>query len=361
MQYRSVFYPTEMDLYDALFSNSQKVTTRYLLELARDRGIFLSPDDERETLARSISLLDHDYYQFKQVSDFVARSSRAEKTSSTILEATISEDQIGELYKLVCAERAVFQERLSITSLDEQTTHIDISYDEIDHSKTTLIQKVTGEGGIDLIRSGGKVKIRYTASNRVADIKESVVKNIEKIAKKKVDKVEIDFSGVPDTRQRTIFFTRLISEIVGYTMLDVSKVKVNTKTHNDSFEDEEAEKIEDELSGFISKATFDGSSLLNSPLYKEMAEKGYFITSIRWIAEEISKTPNRVEFDAMFEDGDECSGFRYSVHGVYRHKSNGYTQLRPAQKDEEKNLIAKVEIASVKVYSEMLRELAEGA
>ena len=361
MQYKSVFYPTEMDLYDALFSNSQKVTTRYLLELARDRGIFLSPDEEREVLARYIALLDHDYYQFKQVSDFVARSSRAEKTSSTILEATISEDQIGELYKLVCAERAAFQERFSITSLDSQTSHIDISYDEIDHSKTKLIQKVTGEGGIDLIRSGGEVKIRYTASNRVTDIKEMMIKGIEKIAKKQVAKIEIDFSGVPDTRLRTLFFTKLISNIVGYTLHDVSKVKVNTKTHDDSYEDEEAEKIEDELSGFISKATFDGSSLLNSTLYKEMEEKGYFITSIRWIAEEMSKTPNRVEFDAMFEDGDECSGFKYSVHGVYKHRSSGYTQLRPAPKEEEKILLAKVESASVKLYSDLLSELTEGA
>lgn len=358
MEYKSVFYPSEMDLYDALYANTQKITNNYLLELAKDRGIILSHDDDREYLIRYISLLNHDYFEFKTISDQIARNTRNDKVTSDIINLAITDANIMDICKGVEKQRSAKHERCVTTRIDDDTTRIEVVYNEIDHSKTPMIQKVTSQAVFDIIKTKSGIKIRHTANHKAADIKGDIIDTIKKTIKIDVKPITISFEGIKNTAVRTLFFTKLISSITGYDVENVSKIKLNSKDSISSEELEEVEAMEDDLICFIRKVSYDGNHLLNSPEYKQLEKKGYFITEIRWILIEKGKNPDKVEIEVSFDQPEKGIDYKYTVRGVYRHKKGGYTQLRPARVDEEANIMAKIENASIKIFQDIIKSAA---
>lgn len=356
MEYKSVFFPTEMDLYDALFSNGQKITQNYLIELVRDRGILVSEEDDREYLARYVSLFNHDYFEFKGISEYIARHSRNDKLTSEVINTNLSDENINEIYKTVAANRPVNHEKFNIKKIDENITRIEVVYDEIDHSKTKMIQKVSNEAYIDIINIGGETKFRYTANQRMEEIKRALISVVPSIIKKEVVNSVVTFENIADTGYRTQFFTRLIANISGFDLETVTKVKLSSKQikSDDSEAETEAEELEDEITDFIKSASFDGNGLLQSPIYKQLEEKGYFITLIRWVSIEKGKNPNKYEMETSFENSDKGSGFKYAIRGIYRNKGTSYTQKRPVKEDEERILLAKIENSSKSVFVEII-------
>lgn len=363
MEYKSVFFPTEMDLYDALYSNGQKITQHYLIELIKDRGILVSEEDDREYLARYTSLFNHDYFEFKMISEYIARHSRNDKLSSETINTSLTEENVSEVYKTVIGNRNANQEKFNIKKIDENTTRIEIVYDEIDHSKTKLIQKVTNEAYIDIINVGGETKFRHTANQHIEEIKKELLSTIHSVLNKEIINSIISFANIADTGYRTQFFTKLISNIRGCDLETVTKVKLSSKTINtdesetDFEEETEAEELEDEITDFIKSASFDGNGLLQSTIYKQLEEKGYYITLIRWISVEKVKNPNKYEMETSFENSGEGSGFKYSVRGIYRNKGNSYTQKRPVKEEEERVVLGKIEESSKNVFKEIIDSL----
>ena len=57
-----LYCATDKEIYDVLMSAKQRINPAVILELAKDRGIFYSSTDTRETLVHSLSLLPHDYH-----------------------------------------------------------------------------------------------------------------------------------------------------------------------------------------------------------------------------------------------------------------------------------------------------------
>lgn len=358
MEYRSVFFPTEMDLYDALYSNSQRITQNYLIELIKDRGILVSDEDNREYLARYTSLFNHDYFEFKAISEYIARHSRNDKLTSETISTNLTEENINEIYKTATGKRPVNQEKYNMKKIDKNTIRIEIIYDEIDHSKTKLIQKVTNEGFIEIIQVGGETKFRHTANQRIEEIKKDIMSTISILLKKEIPGSIISFENIIDTGFRTQFFTKLIANIKGFDLETVTKVKLsgrNAKSEEiDTDSEEETEQLEDEITDFIKSASFDGNGLLQSIIYKQLEEKGYYITLIRWISIEKAKNPNKYEMETSFEDSDKGNGFKYSIRGIYRNKGNSYTQKRPVKEDEERMLLGKIEESSKSVFKDII-------
>jgi hypothetical protein len=272
------------------------------------------------------------------------------------VKVSVNESNVTEIFKNVEKTRSQKQETYKMTKIDENTTRIEVVYDEIDHSKTKLIQKVRNEAYIDIINTGSEVKIRHTANQRVSDIKDDIVECISKITKKDIQPVVITFEGIRDTTLRTLFFTKLINSIQGYNLENVSKVKLSSKDSISDDEMEEVEGLEDAATCFIKKASYDGDNLLNSPEYKQLEKKGYFITCIKWVSLEKGKNPNKIEMEALFDQPEKGSGYKYSVKGIYKLKNAGYTQLRPVQEDEETPLLSKIETASNKIFQEIIKE-----
>lgn len=58
-EYLNQFFATDKDIFDLLASAKQKLTENVLREIARERGIFYSPNDSREALADALSLFPY--------------------------------------------------------------------------------------------------------------------------------------------------------------------------------------------------------------------------------------------------------------------------------------------------------------
>jgi len=88
------FYATDKDIFDLLASAKQKLTDGVLRELARQRGIFYSPQDTREDLVDALSLLPHSLNELLDLMDRRETSRRNEKTTSVTLDADIPIDEL---------------------------------------------------------------------------------------------------------------------------------------------------------------------------------------------------------------------------------------------------------------------------
>ncbi len=364
MEFKSVFYPTEMDLYDAFISNHQKVTNNYLITLLRDKGILVSNDCSREFLVGYVSQLNFDYLEFKNISNYLTPSSRSEKTTSEIIETEINDDEILQGFDNLKEARGSHNENYNIVLLEgANTTRIEIFYEEVDHSKTRVIQKVTKEGFIDIVKTDKGIKIRHTSNDRVARIKDSFIKQIAENKDDKIEPIRISFSGIADLKYQTIFFTSLLKYIKGLTPETVVKISLSRDdiTPLDlDIDDAEKEDLEDNMRQCIRKARFDGESLLETDIYQELKQKGYYLTSMRWISLENLNNPRKFEFEASFVDRGYAIVFEYSLKGVYNFKKEKYTNLiTKIPEDEKKNLISRFETAANQVYTKIINEIKE--
>ena len=84
------------DIYDLLISGKQRLTASVLRELARDRGIFYSPEDSREELADKLSLLPHDFHDIASIVQKREPPHRREKTTFIRLNSQLSVDEMKD-------------------------------------------------------------------------------------------------------------------------------------------------------------------------------------------------------------------------------------------------------------------------
>ncbi|MEE2577389.1 hypothetical protein, partial [Pseudomonas aeruginosa] len=76
------FCATDKEVYDVLMSGKQRLTDSVLLDLAKDRGIFYSPNESRDELSEIMSLLTYDYYDLQVLLSRREQKSRGEKLQS---------------------------------------------------------------------------------------------------------------------------------------------------------------------------------------------------------------------------------------------------------------------------------------
>src|SRR5262249_41792220 len=94
-----------------------------------------------------------------------------------------------------------------------------------------------------------------------------------------------------------------------------------------------------------------GQSLLSSTEYQDLKKKGFYITSISWVALHKHSPSELVEFEASFTEGREGKGFRYAVLGIYRLLAGGeHARTRqPLSRDEQSPLLTLLEQTARKV------------
>ena len=85
-----LYFATNKEIHDLLFSAKQKVTESVLHELLRDRGIFCSPDDSRDALVRYLSHLPHDYADVCGVLERREAAKRGEKTATVAINTELT-------------------------------------------------------------------------------------------------------------------------------------------------------------------------------------------------------------------------------------------------------------------------------
>lgn len=353
------FYATDKDIFDLLASAKQKLTEGVLRELARNRGIFYSPRETREDLVDALSLLPHTLNELLDLMDRRETSRRNEKTTSITLDADIPLDEL----KAVVQE---YQEEVGAT--EKVDSHkkgtnafvMNLEYDDIDYSRTRLIQRQRQDATIEFTQQDGKTVVRLPASEKSKRVVENLTGRIESRRKATVAREAIELDADFTAEERTTFFTRLMSELPGHKLTGVTNLRIcpsrptdDADGQTDLDEDERAE-AEREMLVVVRSMALSGENLIASAEYQGLRSRGFFITSITWKAAQTSIPYDISHLHAEFDDGENGKGFKYSVKGAFRFQEGFYTKtVRPVDDTEREKLWLLIEGNARRVLSDM--------
>lgn len=362
------FYATDKDIFDLLASAKQKLTDSVLRELARQRGIFYSAQDTREDLVDALSLLPHTLNELLDLMDRRETSRRNEKTTSITLDADIPIDEL----KAVVRE---YQEEVGATekvdSHQKGTTVLvmNVEYDDIDYSRTRLIQRQRQDATIEFTQRDGKTVVRLPASEKSKRVVENLTGRIESRRKAPVPREAIELDADFTAEERTTFFTRLMSELPGHKLSGVTNLRICPSRPTDDADDGQTDLDEDERAEaeremlvVVRSMALSGENLIASAEYQGLRSRGFFITSITWKATQTSIPYDTSLLHAEFDEGENGKGFKYSVKGAFRFQEGFYTKtVRPVDDAEREKLWLLIEGTARKVLADMRAKRVQAA
>lgn len=355
-----LYFATNKEIHDLLYSAKQKITESVLHELLRDRGIIGSPKESRERLAEYLSMLPHDYSDVCGILERREVKGRAEKTSSMTLKVALSAQDLKEVVADYGKEET--KEEVRSFKKSEDTFVMDVTYPEYDYSRTRLLQRQDRDASITFVQKDGLTEVRFPATEKSRTIVEKLKQRIEQKKKQVVDTEEIELSKLQTPEERTNFFTTLITSLPNFTLVTVSRLRVaSPKLKDDDIEGDEDDlsEAEEVMLGVVKNVALTGENLEASPLYQQLKEKGFFITSITWRAKQSVSPYTIIECDAGFEDGLEGRNFRYSIRGALRFKNTAYAKtLKAVEGAEREGILNLMEKAARSVLNSLI-EAAE--
>lgn len=355
------------DIYDLLISGKQRLTECVLREFARDRGIFCSPEDSREELADYLSLLPHGFHDVDAIVQKREPGHRREKTTFVRLNTLVPLEDL----KAAAADYA-----LSVTATERVVRRpatnggfiVNVLYDEFNHSRTRLLQRERQEANIEFLIVEGQTVVRLPATDKAKRIVAALKENVERRRKEVIQEEAIELKGLTTPELRSKFFTRLISSLGGFKLRNVMNLKVSSHLSEDAEEDEaldleavdESEASAEMFAAVVHSMALSGQNLVQSQEYKDLTERGFYITSISWRCESESNPPDIIQFDAGFQDRKHGTGFKYAVQGAFRAYKGTHRKTIVAVSDSEKaKLLALLEATARKVLSDLLDEARE--
>ncbi|MGE4284548.1 MAG: hypothetical protein AB7G87_12655 [Clostridia bacterium] len=364
----SVFFPSDRDILDVMSCNERKMNMNYLYDLMLSRGILISKADSRQEIIDFASTLNYNYKQFKDISKQVAKVSRNEKISSVAVPCSSSDIDLSKISNDLSAQFGTSpQEKYSTTTQTniQESVQINIEYEEIDHSKTKLIQKTTKEAVIEIDKTSDGVRIRYTANPKINSRVNALIKILEtKLDIPKLKKHEIDFTNISDKSKISEFFESLVTNIEGFKLKDVSSIRLHRPKDDEIqiSQDDTDENVSDEIvsdsGGLILKASFVGGGLLTSRECTDFLNVGYYISKIRWVGESLDSSHIRVVMEAELGEPLECNGYKFHIMGQYNPKDEDFdiytASLRDMDLETKRDVEKKIESSSFRIYDELI-------
>lgn len=359
-----LYCATDKEIFDVLMSAKQRIHSAVILELAKDRGIFYSPKDSRETLVQQLSLLPHDYHDLNIILDHREHAGRAEKLTSVTLNAALTIEEIKEVVKEYTGESPPDE---TITSFAKGTDQfiVNLKYSDIDYGKTRLVQRTPKEAGIEFHIEGDKTVIRMPSNAKAKEVFGKIKNKLDGKKKTEIPADLIEIGEFTTAASRTEFFTSLISKLKGFKLDNVTSVKVEPiKSELDEDEldlddDQNKEQAKQEALALVRNVALKGETLLASEEYQSLLKKGFFITSIIWRAKQTSIPYPIVEFEAAFEEPEAGKGFKYSVRGALNFGEGEYTKtLRPIDAEDKEKFLTLIEQTATATIAEIRKGLA---
>ena len=355
-----LYFATNKEIHDLLFSAKQKVTESVMQELLRDRGIFTSPAESREALVQYLALLPHDYADVCGILERREVSKRGEKTATISFSTDLSPDEL----KVIVGEyqKAEVQEVVHAHKKSESEFVMNVTYSEFDYSKTRLLQRQERDAELVFTNVEGRTEVRIPATDRARSIVDKLRERIEAHKKAAVQLEEIELTGLTSAEARTTFFTQLISSLPDFPLMTVSRLRVAHSTLEQGDDDfdidvEDVDEAEEKMLGVVENVALSGENLVASEMYQELKDKGFFITSITWRAKQKTAPHLIIECDAGFEDRQAGKKFRYSIHGALKFKNGAYTKnIRPVSDADKATLLAMIEKTARTVLAHLLDE-----
>lgn len=116
---------------------------------------------------------------------------------------------------------------------------MNVEYDDMDYSRTRLIQRQRQDATIEFFRQGGKTIVRLPASEKSKRIVEDLTGRIESRRRTPIVREAIELDADFTADERTTFFMRLISELPGHRLYGVTNLKIAPSLRPDDELDED--------------------------------------------------------------------------------------------------------------------------
>jgi len=354
-----LYCATDKEIFDVLMSAKQRIGVPVLLELAKDRGIFYSAQDTRETLVHRLSLLTHDYNDLSIMLDQRGHAGRSEKLTSVTLNTALTIEEIREVANEYIAE-SPSDEKVRAHQRGADQYVVNVQYSDVNYSKTRLVQRTPKEAGIEFHIEDGKTIIRMPSNTKARQVVDNIKGRLDSKKKKDIPLALIELTDFKTAAERTEFFTRLISTLTGFKLDNVTSVKVEPIKVVDAqgggltlvagSDGGKATEEEQEALALIRNVALKGETLLASQEYQSLLKKGFFITSIVWRSKQTDFPYPIVEFEAAFEEPDIGKGFKYAVRGSLNFAEGEYTKtLRPIDEETRQKYLSLLEQTAASV------------
>lgn len=337
-----LYFATNKEIHDLLYSAKLRITDGVLHELLRDRGIFYSPTESREVLVERLSLLPHDYLDICGIIERREQKPRGEKTATVTFDVALSAQDIKDIIAEYKEEET--KEKVSSFKKSESEYVMNVTYSEYDYSKTRLIQRQDRDAPFEFVQQNGRTQVRLPATEKARSIVEKIRLKVEAKKKQVVAASEIELTDL-SADDRTAFFMKLISSLPHFPMLTVSRLRV---AHSEIPDAESSVDLEEEdgnadaaqqMLSIVRQVALTGENLVATPMYKELRQQGFYVTSITWRARQDVIPYTIIECDAGFEDKQAAKKFRYSIHGALRFKNTVYTKNLQSVSDGERTAV----------------------
>jgi hypothetical protein len=332
----SLFFADNKDIFDHL-SASQVFKAAKLRAIAARRGLFLSSRTPREQLCEYLSVLSFDRDQLDELLDATDVAERQRPSTFRVVKLDAEANAIQLAAEALKKVRAEIGEDLQVVSSKSGIVTVKLTYTELNSSRNRLDQKIVRTAVVELENEGGALRIRSTAGGKAEEVIDELVAGLwqEKGSEEKAPQpIKIDLSGIKNASERTQFFYRLFKGMPEFRQGGVSDVRVSQLSSDDD-EDDDTDTLDDEaetaprrpaqergMRNALRAAVLEGTDLLETPVYQQLQEDGYYVTRATWRARQVT-TSLEAEFEAWFHDGKNAADFRYRVRTVSERNGSG--------------------------------------
>lgn len=359
---------TDKALFDALIQS--KVTHENMKDLFFKRGIIISKETAKKSLASDFSRYFHGFSDYEKLSNILGSVGRREKSTTSIVNGGVERSEIESAIKETITSFKKDGDIATFAYVQNDGLEVTIKYIKLDYRLSEFRQSSTREAKI-LIEptNDGLYQLRFPPNEKSQEFVKEFTKNLQSIDNdKNISIDEITLESVKNPVLRTNFFKRLIDSINTYECIDVTDVYVShpdieaKKNQEEINEDEEDDDDSEEdvkvaTGHHISKASLKGRGVLDSPELNNFLSENFYITRIIWMAK-IKGFPDsdKAEFEAQFINSEKCTLFSYLVRGYYKYKSQ--TEFRETRvsfgKEQEKLISTYIERAARDIANEIV-------
>ncbi|MGE6314673.1 hypothetical protein ACQKC1_02645 [Shewanella baltica] len=348
MKSNYLYSVTDKALYDGL--NQHKITSNHIVDMFLKRGVLVSKQTLKKSLAQSFCRYHHDYYDHQLIAEVLGMTPRKEKITSSFIKTECKADDFWSAAEDLKKKIINNNDQCNIYS-ESGSIIIDITYSSLHYEKSEFNQIVKKNAKIEIIKKDDKYIIRRPDNEKMDDYVDDILNTLSE-TENEVEKKDINLFSVTDPKLRSKFFNIFVEGIPKYKLKNVSDVFVFNP--DCKYNSEDMASLEDGDLPEIKKVSLKGVSVLDSPELSDLFKRGFYIWKIRWAIEENLADPDIFEFEAQFNNMEDFTGFSYISKGYWKYKGNGEynknkSQLEPGQNSRFITLLEKCALETMEL------------
>lgn len=339
----------DREIFETVYSQQQKLPNSKLYEICRNRGILLSPYEDRESLATYISNLYYDWNFIKNLLELINHSEKSNKVTSSVLDT----DDLAKIKEVLKEISPDYEDKhISVKNNGKSKVEINMTTSKVELNKSRMIQRPLKDQMIVIEKQDGKVILRHSSDEALNPFIEKLIQATSSKLGKIITPEKIDLKDIKVPNFRNKFFLKLIDLDPDNNLLtDVKRIRVHHDIHGSTDYD-----LDEESS--IKSALLSGKSLHTNGMYKQLKKLGHYITEITWVIKDIDKNI-AIEINAGFENPKHCTNFFYDIKWYYKFstRTENFVTVPSKFKDTEKaKLNAFFDKISIDIYKEIKEE-----